>query len=263
MNKTALQMNSTEQIAQLVRSLKLHVVQENWLLGEHEGVPIALHVIATGEVASLLFHVRYPTRQFESETPAVEPDSALGKMVESGQADVTIHSSTSWLTISLVESVTSHLVHQILSEFINCLKNAGVDLRRRLCVNCGDRPVEVPRFENELLNLTCESCHTEGEADFKKSSELYLPNVPLIILRATLCSILGATIWTGMWYVYDSVLEFVGTISLPILFIVLLRGGWLPGGKTVHAGNWGNSKQGRSFRSHPRPVLLRHGDYGW
>ena len=199
-------------------------------MGEIDGVPLALHTVATSEAAGLLFHVRYPERTFASENPALPEGTALEEAVKNGRAEVTLDTKTGWLNIFDSENAVSTAeVRELLGEFFQCLAREGVDVKKRTCLKCGSQAVEKPGFENDRLQLVCEACQAEAELKFRRSTELNLANVPLLIIPGAMCAFLGALIWGGIWFSYHWVMEKFGEFYAPALLIAMIYcgTGWL------------------------------------
>jgi hypothetical protein len=213
-------------LAALISEIGLTPVKDDWVMGDIDGVPIALNVVATTEASGLLFHVRYPEMTFADEHPPLPEGSALAEMVQAKEADVSLDSKTGWLNIfSPGADFDAARLRQVLNEFFDVLKTQGVDLRRRLCLKCTAQPVARPGFEDDRMQLLCDACRTEAEDRHRRETELAVGNIPLLLVPGVISALLGAIVWAGIWYSYPIVLEKLSGGQVPVVILGLIYWG--------------------------------------
>ena len=208
-------------LATQICELGLIAVKDDWAVGDVEGVPVALNLVATSEATGLLFHVRYPEKSFADEHPPLPEGSTLAEMVRAKEAEVSLDSKTGWLNIfSPGEDFNTAKLRKVLNEFFDVVKAQGVDLRRRLCLKCTAQPVTRPGFENDRLQLLCEACSAEVEDRFRRETQLSVGNIPLLLIPGAISALVGAIVWAVIWFTVPILLEKFSGGWVPIVLLV-------------------------------------------
>jgi hypothetical protein len=216
-------MTDAQELSKIVKTLGLTPAKENWAYGVYEGVPLALNIVATTESAGLLFHVRYPSTQFASETPPLRENTLLAECVQRGQAEVSLDSKTGWLSLfSNGNTFTAPDVQRLLTEFFETVQAQGVDLKKRLCLVCTRQTVEKPGFTDNRLQLICEACDLEAKSRFQRENLLNPLQLPLLLIPAVIGALVGSLIWSGAWFTYDWVIGLARGGFVPTLLLALL-----------------------------------------
>src|SRR5688572_10754672 len=119
------------QVATVVDDLGLSAADENWFVGELDGVPLALNVALTDIAVTLLFQARHPSKDIPVENPPIPPEFSLAQMVAEKKAEVSLTPTCAWLTMCDKQSAPSiPQVRQALKEFFRVVRDQNVELEK-------------------------------------------------------------------------------------------------------------------------------------
>ena len=247
-----------ESLVDLQRSLNLQRADENQSVGVYRGYPLGLTVVphkaSTQRLPnrqvmvleapdarpwySLLFQLRHPLRtEALPDKDAYAWDERPAALLDSGKAAVSVEDRIAWLRVyEAAELVENGTMLGVLDAFVDGLAAAGVQNQDDRCHYCGQNHVEQVTWIADRAAWICPECLERETAE-----EPAAPEDPAkLVLAGAVGAIVGAVIWTGIWIIYDLVIEWfvkgspTGRVHVPHLAVGItgIIGGVLFGAPT-------------------------------